>query len=133
MKPGVSQSPVQGDTEVNITFVQGKSRTPRLPCQRDRLQVPTVHTVQKTVEILEELSWWLSGEVPQTQFIDRVRSSWGEQRGDSTNAFRGQVVLRLRVAHIDKVVDVPVVMQSCSACVHVNLWRLVKESPSFST
>ena len=39
MKPGVSQSPVQSNTEVNIIFVQGRSRTPRLPCQRDRLQV----------------------------------------------------------------------------------------------
>ena len=27
--------------------------------------VPTVQTVQKTVEILEELSWWLTVEVPQ--------------------------------------------------------------------
>ena len=71
--------------------------------------------------------------MPQTQFIDRVRPSWCEQREDSTGAVLGQVVLRLRVARIGKVVDVLVVMQSSSARVCVSLWRLLKEFHSFST
>ena len=69
-----------------------------------------------------------TAEVPQTQFTDRVRPSWCQQRQEVPQVqFFGQVVRRLRVSahrHDRRV---------ASRRTHVRPRRLPKEFPTFSS